>query len=266
MTKAVIQKVHIYMSSLSLEVIPFQAISQEEAEELGQVQLTIIFGYGKKAKKGSFELSVVLEDIPQKQIIVSGENLTSIGIWYNYFLNATGIKSKYILFAKTSLLNIGSGFVSSHLHFASLVVQGVYEFLLIKLNNYVFERLIKGKSMLPTELSHVMTSSINGATTVDNLVTQQRQQENNSFLEMENRVNNLETESVNRHFPNNGEDPLTNITVWKRYSTLLCSINNICFSIDEHFNNISRTTYLNENIVKEVCTDILKKHKDDDSL
>lgn len=169
------------MSSLSLEVIPFQSITQEEAEMLEQVTLTIYFGYGKKAKKASFELSIVLEDIPKKNIVISGENLTSIGIWYNYFLNATGVQSKFILFAKTSLLNVGSGFISNHLHFASLVVQGVNEFLLIKINNYVFDRLIKGKSTLPIDLSRVMNSSLNGATTVDNLFTQQREQEDQNF-------------------------------------------------------------------------------------
>lgn len=83
---------------------------------------------------------------------------------------------------------------------------------------------------------------------------------------MENRVNNLETGTVNRNLPNNGENPLTKITVWKRYAPMLYSINNICFSIDEQFNNISRTVPLDEGIVKEVCTDILNKHKDDGSL
>ena len=132
---------------------------------LEQVTLTIYFWYEKKA---SFELSTVLEDIPRKQIGISCLNLTSIGIWYNYFLNATGVQSKFILFAKKSLLNLGSGFISNHLHFASLVVQVVNEFLLIKINNYVFDLLIKGKSALPIDLSCAMNSFLNGGVTVDN--------------------------------------------------------------------------------------------------
>lgn len=83
---------------------------------------------------------------------------------------------------------------------------------------------------------------------------------------MRNRVNNLQTETVNQIPQTNYENQLTEITVWKRYSVLLYSHNNIFFSIDEHFNNISRTTMLDDDIVKGVCTDILNKHKADDSL
>lgn len=83
---------------------------------------------------------------------------------------------------------------------------------------------------------------------------------------MRNRVSNLQTETVNQIPQTNYENPLIEITVWKRYSALLYSLNNIFFSIDEHFNNISRTTMLDDDIVKEVCTDILNKHKADDSL
>ena len=122
------------------------------------------------------------------------------------------------------------------------------------------------KTRLPDELIAAMNSSTNGATTVDDVINHQRNEEENTFLEMRNRVNNLQTETVNQIPQTNYENPLIEITVWKRYSALLYSLNNIFFSIDEHFNNISRTTMLDDDIVKEVCTDILNKHKADDSL
>lgn len=58
---------------------------------------------------GLFEITVVIEDIPQQTVSISGQNLTSVVSWYNYILNTTGIKSKYILFAKSQDHNIGSG-------------------------------------------------------------------------------------------------------------------------------------------------------------
>lgn len=254
------------MTSLSLGIIPYIQISQDDASQLEEVDITLFFAYGKNPRKANFEITVVIEDIPQQTVSISGQNLTSVVSWYNYILNTTGIKSKYILFAKSQDHNIGSGFVSNSIHFASFLIMGIREFLLVKLNEYVFGRLISGKTRLPDELIAAMNSSTNGATTVDDVINHQRNEEENTFLEMRNRVNNLQTETVNQIPQTNYENPLIEITVWKRYSALLYSLNNIFFSIDEHFNNISRTTMLDDDIVKEVCTDILNKHKADDSL
>lgn len=153
--------------------------------------------------------------------------------------------------------------MSDHLHFASFLIMGIYEFLLISVNEYQFNRMVTGKAMLPTELAIVMKTTNGNVSSVDDILTQHQSERENNFVQMVNRANELPTRTVNQVRVEENVDPLTNITVWKRYSTLLYSVNNICFSIDEHFNNIGRTVPLNEDIIREVCTEILTKHKDD---
>ena len=254
------------MANLSLSIIPYQQITQEQAVQLDAVNVKFHFGYGKYPRKASFEITVIIEDIPNQYIDISGEQLTSTTALYNYILKSTGVQSKFLLFGKSRDHNIGSGFISNHLHFASFLTMEIHEFLLIKLNESVYGRLISGKNRLHDDLINAMSSSTNGANTVDDVMENQRNSQERNFLEMRNMANSLNTETVHHIPQTNYENPLTKITLWKRYSTLLYSLNNICFSIDEHFNNISRTTMLNEDVVKEICTEVLNHHKENDTL
>lgn len=58
----------------------------------------------------------------------------------------------------------------------------------------------------------------------------------------------------------NPDDPVCTLTVWKRYATLLLALNSLLFTIDNQFNQIGRTTQVDENIVSEICRKILEDH------
>ena len=75
---------------------------------------------------------MVIEDIPSQNFNISGAHLTSTTALYKYILNSTGARSKFLLLGKSRDHNIGSGFISNHIHFASFLTMGIHEFLLIK--------------------------------------------------------------------------------------------------------------------------------------
>lgn len=252
------------MSYLDLTVLPFQEITQEQAESIETINLKFYYAYAKKPKKNTNQVEIKMEDFEPTTITISGNNLTSLNAFYNFIKISCHLDKKFLLFANSPDHNIGSGFVSSHLHFASFILLGIQEFLIVTVNDYNYNRMISGKPMLPRELTNVMNGHSINVTSVNDIITQHRTQRENEYVEMTNLVNNLPTRTVNPINEQTNEYPITKITVWKRYAPLLCSINNICFSIDEHFNNISRTTTLKEDVVKEICTDILSKHRNED--
>lgn len=252
------------MAWLDLSIIPHQEISQEEANMLNPIQIKFNHGYVKKTKKNTNQIEIKIEDVDTTSLTISGQNLHSIREWYSFIKNSCNLDKQYLLFGRSSIHNIGSGFVSDHLHFASFLVMGIYEFLLISVNEYQLNRMLTGKAMLPADLATIMKTTNGNVTSVDEILTQHQSQRENNFVQMVARANELPARTVNQVQVQENIDPLTNITVWRRYSTLLYSVNNICFSIDEHFNNLGRTVPLNEDIVREVCTEILTKHKEDD--
>lgn len=252
------------MSNLDLSIIPYQAITQDQANALQPVSLKFYHAYVKKPKKNVAQIEIKMENFEPTTITISGQNLTSLNTFYNFIKTACNLDKKFLLFANSTTHNIGSGFVSNHIHFASFLTLGIFEFMLVTVNEYNFNRMISGKPILPPELINVMRGHSINATSVNEIITQHQAQRENEYVEMVSRVNNLPTQTINQTIEQTNEYPLTKITVWKRYAPLLCSINNICFSIDEHFRNISRTTTLDEDIVKDVCTDILSKHQKED--
>ena len=56
------------------------------------------------------------------------------------------------------------------------------------------------------------------------------------------------------------DDMLRDITVWKRYAPLFISLNSILFTIDEHYKNIGRSTPVDQEVVREICMNVLKAH------
>lgn len=79
------------MSSLSLGIIPYPAITQEQTVQLNPINVKFYFGYGNNPRKADFEITVVIEDIPHQYINISGEQLISTTTLYNYILNSTGL-------------------------------------------------------------------------------------------------------------------------------------------------------------------------------
>ena len=252
------------MAQLDLTVLPYEEIPQDQINELDQVDIRFYFGYAKKPRKNDFKLQISLSDIESQTISISGQNLISIRTWISYISNSFQLDKPFLLFAKSAQQDIGSGFVSNHVHFASFLRMGIFEFLLITINPDILSRLTKGKKMLPDDLERAILASSNTGPSVEEIINQHQVQRQNNFVEMRNRANNLQTNTVNDVVIQDSTSPLTKITVWRKYSTLLYSINNMCFSIDEHFKNLSRTKPLDEGIVKDVCTEILNRHKNDD--
>ena len=58
-------------------------------------------------------------------------------------------------------------------------------------------------------------------------------------------------------YKRNAEDTICNVTIWKRYSTLLLSLNSLLFTIDNQFAQINRTHPVDEEIVTEICTKVI---------
>ena len=63
---------------------------------------------GKNQPKVNFKTSMTIEDIPHQYIDIFREQLTSTTSLYNYILNSTAVKSKFVLFGKINDQSIGS--------------------------------------------------------------------------------------------------------------------------------------------------------------
>lgn len=78
-----------------------------------------------------------------------------------------------------------------------------------------------------------------------------------------------EEESMNFAGPiykRNESESFCKVTIWKRYSTLLLSLNSLMYTIDHQFLDIGRTIPLDEKIVTDICIKVLEEHslKEDD--
>ena len=78
-----------------------------------------------------------------------------------------------------------------------------------------------------------------------------------------------EEESMNFAGPiykRNESESFCKVTIWKRYSTLLLSLNSLMHTIDHQFLDIGRTIPLDEKIVTDICIKVLEEHslKEDD--
>ena len=118
------------MSYLDLTVLPFQEITQEQAESIETINLKFYYAYAKKPKKNTNQVEIKMEDFEPTTITISGNNLTSLNAFYNFIKISCHLDKKFLLFANSHDHNIGSGFVSSHLHFASFILLGIQEFLI----------------------------------------------------------------------------------------------------------------------------------------
>lgn len=85
-------------SLLDLTVLPYQPISQEDAKNLSEVNIKVLFGFAKKPKKSTAELLVVIESLRTTNIVISGEYLRSIREWYNFFPHACSFDTRYLMF------------------------------------------------------------------------------------------------------------------------------------------------------------------------
>lgn len=62
------------------------------------------------------------------------------------------------------------------------------------------------------------------------------------------------------YFKKNNDEQVCCLTVWRRYSPLLLSLNSLLFTIDNQFCQIGRTIPVDEKIVAQICTQILEAH------
>lgn len=255
----------IFMSEvgfrLSLAIEEFGDVPKDQLLEKLPIDIHIYYGFGKKPKKSTFDIPVQIETFEPDTKQITPEVFESLEKWYNYFASFKGQNTKFLLFAKTSNINtnIGSGFISSEIHFGYMLLLGINEFLYVTVNRDVFTRLTQGKLMIPPSLAAVMERSNIGVNTVNNLFENFRHERENHFVEINNSSQNLETLSFDQITPQ--PEQITNITIWKRYEVLLFSLNNLFFAIDEHFRNLDRTISLDPEVVKEICTSILNRHQ-----
>lgn len=252
--------------TLSLEIRPFPEVSYDDILEINSFTLHMYSALGKKPKKATCEIPIVLESTEPEEVVITAENLKDLESWYNFFSSPRSKNSRYLFFAKSATADIGSGFVSSHIHFSSFLLNDINEFLIVYVNKDNFDRLINGKALLPKELADVMQNSISGVTTVNEILNETVNQRRNLFTQMEENSGALETFS-GEPAPLTLEEssPLTSIVVWKRYEILLFTLNNLFFSIDEQFMQIGRTQPLDYDLVKEICSQIMERHKQIDT-
>lgn len=56
------------------------------------------------------------------------------------------------------------------------------------------------------------------------------------------------------------DESVCQVTVWKRYTPLLLSLNSLMFTIDNQFLQIGRTILICEEIVSDICKRVLEEH------
>ena len=250
--------------TLDLTVVPFDEIEEEELPDIPQIPIKIYFAKGKKAQKAAFNIPVILESTEPIETSICGENLLSIESFYTYISKVRENNNKfYLVFGKGGPdTHIGSGFISSNIHFASFLKMGIREFLIVTINRDIFSRMIKGKVMLPSPLAEIMASSLESTPTVMDLIEQTRFEHSQRFAQISNDSIELETETVSE-VPQRIPDEISKITIWKKYELLLYTLNNIFFSIDNHFYDLGRTLQVNPDIIKEICSEIIEIYRSD---
>ena len=75
---------------------------------------------------------------------------------------------------------------------------GIYEFLLISVNEYQLNRIVTGKAMLKADLATIMKTTNGNVTSVDEILTQHQSQRENNFVQMVARANELPARTVNQ--------------------------------------------------------------------
>lgn len=251
--------------TLDLTVIPFDPIEEEEIPEIPQVPIQIYFAKGKKAQKAAFNIPVILESTQPIETSICGENLITIEAFYTYISKIRENSNKfYLIFGKGGQDDhIGSGFISSNIHFATFLKIGIREFLIVSINRDIFSRMIKGKVLLPSPLAEVMQNSLENTPTVSDLIEQTRFEHSQRFAQISN--DSIETE-IGPDPPQKVPDEITKITVWKKYELLLFTLNNIFFSLDNHFFDLGRSLQVNPDIVREICCEIIERHRTDEEI
>lgn len=249
---------------LDLTVVPFEHVKLEDVQKNEETTVLLYMAHSMKPKKTVFELPVIIDDPEPHEITIRTEEIIGIVNWYHNFARLGKENLKFLLFAKSDTEPIGSGFVSSDEHFFSFIAHGINEFLYVTINKDVFNRLIQGNCLLPQPLVEVMTNSLVGITTVSEILTRSRERNENYVQQMNQSLEDFQTETTESVIPHDLVSPLTTITVWRKYEVLLYSLNNIFFAIDEHFKNLSRTKELNPDLVRDICVEILEKHKNED--
>ncbi|KAK8835913.1 hypothetical protein M9Y10_040292 [Tritrichomonas musculus] len=222
--------------TLSFEVRPYPEVTAEAVQEI--------------------------HDLPIK---LYSANLSSIQAWYNFFDSPRAKNCKYLLFAKSDTIQVGSGFVSSNVHFSAFILQGIHEFLIVHINKDNFERLVKGKPLIPQDLSDAMSELLVGVMTVNDIVNETVNQQRAQYTQIETSSQEMDLMigEANPNMDNSEAGLLTSITIWKRYEVLLFTLNNVFFAIYEHFNQIGRTVPLDYEIVKEITQTIMQRHRND---
>lgn len=251
--------------NLDLKILEFDQLEEDQIDAIEPTEITILRGYGKKPKKKSGEIPVTMETTNDDKITISGHDICTNLLWYSFFASKYSKYSKFLIFAKSEEHPIGSGFISSNVHFAAYLIKGINEFLIASINKDVFYRLVAGKSLLPQDLAEIMENSLIGVPTVNDLVAETVTQAANDFVFRNQRDFEIEVDRIEGEIsPKPDESPLTQITVWRRYEILLYTLNNIFFGIDEHLNNLGRTRPLDYELVKKICTEIMEAHKEDE--
>lgn len=243
---------------LSLKVEDYGEVMKEDILEKLPLEIDLFYGKGKKPKKATFDIPVTIETFEPEKKMIEEEIFESTQSWFDFFAGFRGANTKFLLFAKGHQ-DIGSGFVSNEIHFASFLLRGIREFLYVTVNRDIFNRLTQGKILIPESLAEVMEHSQVGVNTVENLFANAIQERENHIVELNDSSQNLETVHFDQIPPQ--IEQLSKITVWKRYEILLFSLNNLFFAIDEHFESLSRTLPLDPDVVKEIFKEILNRHK-----
>lgn len=251
--------------TLSLEVRPYPEVTAEAVQEIHDLPIKLYSAVGKKPKKSTGEIPVVMETIEPTTVNISAQNLSTIQAWYNFFDSPRAKNCKYLLFAKSDTIQVGSGFVSSNVHFSAFILHGIHEFFIVYINKDNFERLVKGKPLIPQDRSDAMSESLVGVMTVNDIVNETVNQQRAQYTQMETSSQEMDLMigEANPNMNNSEAGPLTSITIWKRYEVLLFTLNNVFFAIDEHFNQIGRTVPLDYEIVKEITQTIMQRHRND---
>lgn len=121
--------------------------------------------------------------------------------------------------------------------------------------------MTKGKILLPSPLAEVMQNSLENTPTVSDLIEQTRFEHSQRFAQISS--DSIETET-GPDPPQKVPDEITKITIWKKYELLLFTLNNIFFSLDNHFFDLGRSLQVNPDIVREICCEIIERHRTDE--
>ena len=80
-------------------------------------------------------IHIEIEDINTTSLTISGQNLHSMRKWYTFIKSACNLDKQFLSFGRSSIHNIGRGFISDHMHCASFLV-------LLPFENFVHFQII----------------------------------------------------------------------------------------------------------------------------